>query len=423
MHSKILRRIIYIFLLLFIIWWRINSIYEFPKLTGQYSVGTVSYYFKDVNRKEMHSLDGNDKRELLVQFWYPSQIEKHKAKMPYIFDSIPLLRREARNACAYYVPYFIFDCFITKVYTHSFFDAPISSDQSSYPVIIFSHGFGSLSNFNTSQVEELASHGYIVVGINHTYDCSLTIFPDGRIVTLNKKWEKSEVQYLNNSINLWIQDVSFVLNQLERVNENDPLKKFVGKLDFSKVGILGHSMGGATAAQACRLDQRIKAGINMDGPLFGKNATKGFDKPFMFLLAEETLQMSKRPFTEQELSYRKMTKGDEKTVKHLYSDNIPILCGNIKNDVYCVLLKGAGHYTFSDMPLLRKMSLILRYFNFNLVGTIEPYKAIKITNSYVLEFFNKYLKQEKSPLLDELRADPEVSVKKWQVKNLIKKIA
>ncbi|MBD3231199.1 hypothetical protein GF322_00900 [Candidatus Dependentiae bacterium] len=408
--SFYLKRFLPLFLILFLIWWRINTICELPKPTGSYSVGTTLYHFKDFKRLESHLVDKKEPRELLVQIWYPSD-EKIELKSPYIFDILPVLRDSARNTCSYYLPRVLFDYFLTGIVTHSIPEATLSCKQQKFPVLIFSHGFASLSNFNTTQLEELASHGYVVVGINHTYDCSVTVFPDGRIIPLSNDWEIGEIRYLENSINDWIKDTIFVLDELEKLNNSDVKKKFNNHLDLSKIGMFGHSMGGATTAQICRLDSRVKAGISMDGPLFGKDSKKAFNKPFMFILAEESLKMTKRDLTKSELNYRKMTREDEQVIKKIFSKDIPELCHNIGKNAYYIVMKGAEHYTFCDFPLFRSFSLFFRYFNFGF-GSIEPIKAIKIINACILDFFNTVLLHKKSCLIKKENICPEIEIKR-----------
>ncbi|MCK4650690.1 hypothetical protein KAT08_00805 [Candidatus Babeliales bacterium] len=384
-----------------------KTIFEFPNPTGKYSVGIISYWLKDLKRKEAHALNDNVFRELLIQIWYPSDKEKNNSNYPYNLKELSFMKDSMQKNYFYYFPRFLFDYFLSEIYTHAIPNLKLSKSQEKYPILIFSHGYASLSSFNSTQLEELASHGYVVVGVNHTYDCHVTIFPDGRIIPLSDDWKKGEIQYLSKEIDTWINDVTFVLDELEKINKNDPKNIFTRKLNFDQIGIFGHSMGGATATQVCRIDNRIKAGINMDGPLFGKNPTKVFSKPFMFLLAQNTLEKLNKPLDKKELDYRKMSQEEGLLLKKLYQEYIQKLFCKMKKDSYCIVLKGAGHFTFSDMPFIKKISLFLKHFDFE-IGTIDPYRAINITNEYILSFFNKYLKKEKNPLFDGNRKYPEM---------------
>jgi predicted dienelactone hydrolase len=396
--------------ILFFAYWKAFSTLEFPIPTGPFPVGTTTYHFQDKNRLEPHSQSKNNFRELMVQFWYPAKNKKKINRIPYMPNLIPLMKESIAQNYPYFFPTSLINWLLGGVYTHAEHDTLLSDKQKKYPIILFSHGFASLSNFSSMQLEELASHGYIVVGINHTYDCSISLFPDGRVIPLTQKWKSGEIKYLSSEVNVWVQDVKFILDKLEEINKNDLQSKFRKKLDLEKIGMLGHSLGGATAAQVCRQDGRIKAGVNMDGPLFGSNATEGFSKPFMFILANETMKKIAKPVTDEELSYHGMDRAEEKLVKAMYLESIPKLCQNTKHDAYIITVQGADHYSFSDIPLLKNRSLCLKYFWPASTETIDPYRAISISNDYLLAFFNKYLKNKESKILTNDKQYPEAKV-------------
>src|SRR5262249_26408442 len=143
---------------------------------------------------------------------------------------------------------------------------------------------------------ELASYGFVVVGIDHPYGTELTILPDGRAVrtTLCDLLDYSDDEAVRSSIRkaegelrVRAADVRFVLDALERLNQSDSEGPFSGRLDTGRVGIFGHSFGGAVAAEVCRTDSRFQAGINLDGLIFGESMTHPIGKPFM-ILADDT---------------------------------------------------------------------------------------------------------------------------------------
>ena len=78
-------------------------------------------------------------------------------------------------------------------------------------------------------------------------------------------------------------DVRFVLDELERLDQYDATGLLTGRLDTARVGIFGHSFGGAVAAEACLLDSRFRAGIDLDSVLYGESATEGVAQPFLFM--------------------------------------------------------------------------------------------------------------------------------------------
>jgi predicted dienelactone hydrolase len=136
----------------------------------------------------------------------------------------------------------------------------------------FSHGFGGLPENYSSLAEELASNGYIVASISHTYDASLTVFPDGRsvrqasVLAAESSLDTETVNHLDQEdVNIRVDDARFVLNELTNLNADDPQNLLTGHLDLNRVGIFGHSMGGNTVVQAMLLDSRFKAGLDLDG--------------------------------------------------------------------------------------------------------------------------------------------------------------
>ena len=363
-----------------------------PKPSGDYSVGTVSYYFVDSNREEIYTPDPNDSRELMVRVWYPSEKVSGGNFAPYL--SKALIKAIALSWDTFTED--SSDSFITTP-THSIINAPIAQTKSSYPVLLFSHGFGILPEFNTINVEELASQGYVVVSINHTYDSAASIFPNGRVITQSPVFytdDKSKfMELLKQSVGVRAKDASFILDKLIDINTGkNPSGILTGKLDLDRVGMLGHSLGGATTVQTLLQDKRFKAGVHLDGGLFINGINKSLSQPFMFMNSEllGTGNTSNSDFQEAiEL---------QKTFfQHLQSD------------AYKVIINGTGHFYFNDLPFilpeLKNAKLPLPFTQFeNWVAAdnsnpINPDRAIKIINDYTVAFFNKYLNHEKSSLL------------------------
>ena len=122
-------------------------------------------------------------------------------------------------------------------------------------------------------IEELVSHGYIVVGIDHPYTSAQVTFPDGHGVAYeaNPEFDTSEELYQYNvqGVGIRAADASFVLDTLTQWNKHDPNQLLEGKLDLDCVGIFGHSYGGATTAEALAQDDRFKAGLSLEGGFWG----------------------------------------------------------------------------------------------------------------------------------------------------------
>jgi dienelactone hydrolase len=171
------------------------------------------------------------------------------------------------------------------------FVTPMSLQQRSYPVVIMRAGASAqVANYSTL-AEDLASRGYVVVGFDAPYRTGLVVFPDGRVIERRPEnnpelFSGEELTRLANKLlAAWTGDIAFVLDKLERLNAPNASGKFTDRLDMMRVGIFGHSFGGATAAQFCSQDSRCKAGIDVNGSLHGSVIQAGIHKPFMFLLS------------------------------------------------------------------------------------------------------------------------------------------
>jgi dienelactone hydrolase len=179
----------------------------------------------------------------------------------------------------------------SKVHGHSFRDVAVSRQQRSYPVVIMRAGASSeVTNYSTL-AEDLASHGYVVVGLDAPYRTGRVVFPDGRVIGRtpenNPELYSGQAFYrvANKLLAAWTADIGFVLDRLARLNASDASGKFRGRLDLTRVGVFGHSFGGAQAAQFYHEDPRCKAGIDVDGAPLGSVIQAGIHKPFMFLLS------------------------------------------------------------------------------------------------------------------------------------------
>lgn len=148
-------------------------VFKLPTPTGDFKVGTQAFHFVDRDRDEVFYKTANGKRELMIQVWYPAQNTSGKPS-PFIPDA-KIMNPMAKN---YGLPGFTFE-HLKYVLSHSYKKADISSANSSYPLIVINPGFGSSRFLHTSQAENLASHGYIVAAIDHTYNTFATVFPDG----------------------------------------------------------------------------------------------------------------------------------------------------------------------------------------------------------------------------------------------------
>jgi len=351
-------------------------VFSFSEPTGIYKVGTTTYEWTDEAREETFTPKAGDKRKLKIQIWYPANKDTKGQTRAYVEDGALLAEGYHRILG---MPKQVFNS-IRYVKTHSLENVDISDQEATYPVLIFSHGFSGHKNQNTFQIEEIVSRGYIVVGIDHTYNSTVSKFSDGRTAYFTPgKDDSAETMDQTNPI--WVADASFVLNQVEKLAAHDPDQRFTGRMDLERIGMFGHSFGGATSTQMLMSDDRVKAALNMDGVLYGKLRVPegGLNKPFLMMSADHSRnfeQYTKDPvliafLTDVFKRYDHITDG-----------------GN-----YWLTLRNMSHMGFSDLYLTSPL--------FEWMEGISLKKSYPIINAYTLDFFNHFLKQEPLKLLDQ----------------------
>lgn len=389
--------VLMLIVIVYLIAWS-RGLIQFPALTGSYSVGIIEYHLVDESRPETFSAAPDDKRELMITVYYPASPPADASPAPYTTGPI---RAEFGTP----------DFFQDTIRAHAFVDVPLATDGARYPVIVFSPGMGFLPIKYAPTLEDLASHGYVVVSLSHPYSTAATVFPDGRVVTSTaeagsrtlsevtaKATSDAEFDPVVDRIgSVWVADVRFVLDQMEQFNASDTL--FANRLDLTRVGIFGHSFGGGVAAEAMYEDDRFAAAINMDGTLFGEVATHGVARPVMLmfservpLIAEQIKLSGSSPEANAYYQQREAT-----TQAVVYGQATP---------GYRLTVNGSTHHTFIGFEPLAAPALFIPA---QVVGTIDGARAVGIIDDYVVSFFDQHLKGQASTLLTGSPADyPEV---------------
>src|SRR5262249_19161994 len=151
--------------------------------------------------------------------------------------------------------------------TNSCLNAPVADGR--HPVVVFSPGFTATFTDYTFLLEDLASRGYLVAAINHTYDATAVEFPDGRLEkslfgSHLTSYTHSDAQTLAFVAAVRLADIKFVLDTLQRLAaEGDG--PFTGKLDLSRIALAGHSLGGLTTILGLQSDRRFASAVILDG--------------------------------------------------------------------------------------------------------------------------------------------------------------
>jgi len=354
---------------------------QFPPLTGQYPVGTISYHLIDSTRAEIYTAEPNDHRELMIQVWYPA------APAPDATTGAWMERMEiVAPAITSYLrlPPFLLD-HLNLVHARSYPAALMVAAPQRFPVIVHSHGWNGFRTLETNQVEELASQGYIVIAIDHTYGSMVTVFEDGRVALNNPQAlprgvPTAEYQQASETLeSVYAADIRYVFDRLPDFDQGTlGDQRFAGRLDLAHIGVYGHSTGGGATVIACAQDARCKAGLGMDAwvePVPEAVITAGLDQPFLFMRSEAW-----------------STGKNEDRLARLYA--------NLHGDGYRLSILGTKHYDFTDLPLLSPLTPVM-----GLKGPLDGDRVIEIVNVYLRAFFDQYLKGESEALLKEPSAE------------------
>jgi predicted dienelactone hydrolase len=363
-------------LLLALLWLEHSRPLELPLPTGPFAVGRFSTEWVDAGRVDPFGSSASQKRALVVWLWYPAQPDDRSTAAEYFpgpwqsalaeHSGVLLTQFLSRNP--------------SKIRAHSFDNANLSSARPTLPIIILKSGIGALALDYTTIAEDLASHGYIVAGSDTPYSTSVVVMPDGRVIHKTTTGNPGDApisaaeqeRLLETLIGVWSADTRFLVDQLARLNADDPSGKFTGRLDLGAIGVMGHSFGGATAAQFCHDDSRCRAGMDIDGALYGSVVREGFKQPFLFLLSDH---------------------GDEwNSPDCTICENIRAAANRIPGDRLIVTLRGAHHFSFSDEALVKSQLLMKTLGALGVTGRLDARTGLAGTTRYAREFFDVHLR-------------------------------
>jgi dienelactone hydrolase len=332
-----------------------------PEPTGPYPAGTTSLHLTDTSRPDPW-VPEMSARELMVSLWYPAtSAGGTRARYMTPAESELLLASTGITG----VP----PDALSTVRTNAASGARPAGQQRSLPLVVLSPGFTNPRSTLTALAEDLASHGYVVAAIDHTYESHATAFPDGRVTTCRARearrrgsgfWEKVVAGRAA--------DVCFVLGELTGAH---PAWPGAGLIDPSQMAMAGHSAGGAAAIAAMLADSRIRGGIDMDGATIAAIPGGGLSRPFLFL--------------GKQANY---TPGGEGAVT-TWERDWRVLTGWKR----WLVVAGAVHASFTDLGLLADQSGI------DIGAGLPGARSLDITRAYVRAFFDQHLRGEPQALL------------------------
>lgn len=363
-----------------------------PTPTGAFPVGRTIYDWTDAARSNPYAPVAGTKQELAVWLWYPAALTPSDHAAEYL----PAYWRSALEHHQGFVLSRLLSRDLSRVRSHSWSYADVSPQEAMYPVVVLRAGGGALSSDYTSIAEDLASHGYVVVSIDAPYRTVVTAFSDGRVLTRNAQSDFDSMPYAvaeksaTQAMGVWVEDVKFTLYRLGELNANDPSGRFKGKLDLQRVGIVGHSLGGATAAQFCHDDGQCKAGVDIDGIPFGSVVQESLHQPFFFILSDHRKESGpEAPFVEGKM-------------ESIYN-KLPV------ETRWQVMIDGANHFSFSDQMFTKSPVMIKALQTAGVMGVLEKRRGLEIADDCLHTFFDVYLKGAPTGYLTALASRyPEV---------------
>ncbi len=383
-------------------------LFTLPAPTGAHRVGTRWLILTDSSRDEQLSPEAGDKRTLVVRLWYPADSVAGKPD-PYIERDVAIAIARVLGLPGFALSHLV------NVESHAYRRAWLPATPERFPLLVFSHGYAAgTESQNTVQMEELASHGFVVASIDHPYEAAAIVMRGGEVLAARPRFSPTDSATMARSVEIvrrlqsahdtaavaailpemydlaaplelsiaeWTHDTRFVLDALARMStpgaEGDTV--LTGRLATDRVGVMGMSFGGATAASVCLSDARCAAGVNLDGLLYGDASRAALPRPFLFAAAEESRQLH-RVFHERAVA-----------------------------PSWLLTVRGAKHMDFTDLNWFAP-ALGTRL---GMLGGIAPERMHRLLNAVVVPFFDAALRG--GAALDSaalVSAFPEVTVER-----------
>ncbi|WP_329415539.1 dienelactone hydrolase family protein [Nocardia vinacea] len=258
--------------------WSIPPVPTLPEPTGRYRIGSEIFRWIDEQRPETSTDSTADRRNVIVQAWYPTDVESAR-QWVYIDGQARLPGRVTQ------IPGFVMHSY-GRIDTHAYADVPISAERARWPVVLFSPGYGAPRAFYTGLVTDLASRGFVVLAIDHPYEVAVTELADGSVATPTDDFPENDAdgeRYMSEHLQVRRDDLRFVLDQLDRP---DAIGALSGRLDTDHIAAIGHSFGGASAVAAAADEPRIEAVANIDGTLYGE--LPALNQPFLLVESDHS---------------------------------------------------------------------------------------------------------------------------------------
>ncbi len=332
---------------------------EVAEPTGRHPVSTQTLHLVDRSRTDPW-VPASGHRELMVTMTYPARSAQGRpATYTTPRESKALLDLEAEQGQP--LPPEVPRDILSRVDVGATTEARIDRRRGGSPLVVLSPGFSLPRSSLTGLATELASRGFVVASVDHTYEAAGVELPDGRLA----RCEACDVEDYARIPRGRAKDVSFVLDRLLR-----PASRWSRLIDEDRIGMAGHSIGGNASATTMARDKRIDAGVNLDGSFF-EPLHKKMHRPFLMM---GTREMHK-------------PRGGDRTWPAAYK--------RLTGERVWLTVAHSEHFSFVDYP-----ALIDQLGLGQPASPLPGARALQVTRAYVGAFFDRHLRDKPSPLLD-----------------------
>ena len=372
---------------------------QLPNPSGTFGVGRMKgHHLIDSARPDRFSSDRAKYRELMAYVWYPLQQSNNPSFEAYVpgakqIEASPCGRQRMREEFEVMWPMIL----SRQLRSHVLANATAAVRSGGFPVVLFSHGLGSTTFAYTAQIEDLVSHGYVVVAIEHTDMATAVLFPDGRVRCFQSRTPSGSgdaleqmIAAMKEEVQTGAEDIRFVLDNLIKGGIAVPVS-----LDLKHVAAMGHSAGGTMVARACQIDKRVKACISEDGEITGIAAFPEYPDHAALTQPFLLMEVYQAPSDAELARMRRTRQQWEAYVKKKRQQLQSCQAGS-----YDVVFDGLSmiHASFSDEPLLGAPCGSTR--------SSEALNNLLLIEKTTRAFFGKYLHNEPTPLLDRSGSTP-----------------
>ena len=334
---------------------------DMPTPTGEDYIGTTSYTLEDDTRQENYG-DATGDREIKVQLWYPAASIDGYDQVPWLQDGVAVAKGLSKDMG---FPSFMLN-HTAKIKSHSYLDAPLKESTTPYPVVVISHGWRGFRNLHTDLAEELASHGYIVASIDHTYGSVATVIDD-EVLTVDyealpeRETTDNFLAYANELVYTYAEDISLTIDYLETLNNTQTTSQFYQALDLTKIGLLGHSTGGGADVALALEDDRIQALFGLDAwveSIDESLLSEGLDIPSTFIRSGAWEESYNNPMLYQFI--------------------------DASSDATLYQIDGTTHYDFTMIYMYSPLTKAIGF-----TGEVEGRYVYQILSEMMLDFFDQ----------------------------------